>query len=210
MGNPIDLLGKQFGRLTVYESAPDRVSRGGSRKKAWRCRCKCGNNVTATTQDLRRGDVRSCGCLKRELTSARLTVHGGKGSHLYNVWKAMRRRCSDIKQKDYHNYGGRGISVCSEWNDDFSKFREWSLANGYNESLTIDRIDVNGNYEPSNCRWVTMKEQSNNRTTNVIVQLNGEKHTIKEWSEITGISYQTLYMRLRTYGWDPHRALSTQ
>lgn len=179
----------------------------GDSKRAWLCKCDCGNELIATTMDLRKGDVRSCGCLKLELDIDRAKTHGDHGTHLHNVWCAMRRRCRDKNYKDFDRYGGRGISVCAEWNHDYSVFKEWALSNGYKQYLTIDRIDVNGNYEPGNCRWVSMKEQANNRTNTKKIECDGETHTIKEWSELIGIPYSTLYMRLKK-GWSIERALN--
>lgn len=206
MGTPIDLMGQRFGRLTVTAQAEAHITTGGERKRCWVCICDCGNTSLATTQDLRKGDKRSCGCLKRDLDVARAIVHGKSGTHLYNVWKAMRRRCSDARQSDYKDYGGRGIRVCEEWSDNYLAFECWALNNGYKNGLTIDRIDTNGNYTPSNCRWATHQEQCNNRRSNVLYENDGVIHNIKTWSEISGIPYNTLYMRLRKHG-DIKRAL---
>ena len=118
-------------------------------------------------------------------------VHGQEPKRLYNTWCNMRRRCYEKQNHKYKNYGGRGIKICPEWLD-FCVFREWALSNGYSETLTLDRINVNGNYEPTNCRWVTQKIQQNNRSNNHLITYNGETHTMKEWSEITGISYRTI------------------
>lgn len=134
----------------------------------------------------------------------------GCSSRLYKCWAHMKERCYREADSDYKNYGGRGIRVCDEWRNDYLAFKEWALANGYEPSLTIDRIDYNGNYEPSNCRWATWKEQSNNRRGLHYLTYNGETKTLTEWSEITGISFTTLYMRLTTYGWSVEKALSTR
>lgn len=125
---------------------------------------------------------------------------------LYGVWKNMRQRCRDKNKEHYDRYGGRGISVCSEWND-YLIFREWAIKNGYKEGLTLDRIDTNGDYIPQNCRFVTWKEQQNNRTSNHKIYANGETHTIAEWSDITGISQRTIQSRIR-YGWDESMAVT--
>lgn len=207
MGAPLDLTNNKFGRLLVIEKAPNRIMGNGDSRRAWLCMCECGNKVVATTLDLRKGDVKSCGCLKQELDAKRRTIHGEHGTHLHNVWCAMRRRCRNENSKDYIHYGGRGIKVCSEWDKDFTCFKNWALSNGYSEELTIDRINVDGNYEPNNCRWTSMKAQSNNRSNSRFVTYNGETHTIQEWSEILNIPYNTLYMRLKN-GWSVDRALN--
>lgn len=119
-------------------------------------------------------------------------VHGGEPQKLYNAWCNMRRRCYEKKNHKYKNYGGRGIKICDDWLHDFCSFRDWALSNGYSETLTLDRVDVNGNYEPNNCRWVTQKTQQNNRSNNHRIEYNGEIHTMAEWAEITGISYRTI------------------
>ena len=126
--------------------------------------------------------------------------HGMARTRLYRSWTSMRNRCNWKKDKEYKHYGGRGIKVCDEWQNNFEPFMEWALSNGYDDTLTIDRIDVNGNYEPDNCRWITRKEQNNNMTSNVRLTHNGVTHNLTEWSKITEISYSTLQGRIRR-GW---------
>ena len=134
--------------------------------------------------------------------------HGMRYTRLYNIWRSMNQRCYNEKSVNFGRYGARGITVCDEWKEDFQSFHEWAMANGYSEELTIDRIDVNGNYEPSNCRWSTYKEQANNKRNSRIIECNGVSHTLGEWSEITGIRLATIWERLRK-GWSPERALTT-
>ena len=122
-------------------------------------------------------------------------VHGKEPKRLYFAWSNMRRRCYQKQNEKYASYGGRGIKVCDEWLHSFPAFREWALANGYKDNLTLDRIDANGNYEPSNCRWETQKTQQNNRRNNHRIEYNGETHTLAEWSEITGIPHYTISRR---------------
>lgn len=154
----IDLIGKRFGKLVVQNKAKNE-----GRWTCWDCVCDCGNRVIAKTRDLQKGDVNSCGCLFEEINKQRLTKHGKKNSRLYRIWGNMKTRCSNPTTKYYKYYGGRGITICEEWRNSFQRFYDWAMTNGYSDDLTIDRIDVNGNYEPSNCRWVTMKEQSKNK-----------------------------------------------
>lgn len=163
----IDLTGHKYGRWLVIERAPDHICPGGYRQVMWRCRCSCGNEKIVRGKTLRNGESRSCGCLQRELVGERASKHHGFGTRLYHVWNSMRQRCNNPNQQSYHNYGGRGISICKEW-DDYNVFRNWALEHGYQDDavrgeLTLDRIDVNGNYCPDNCRFVDMVTQANNK-----------------------------------------------
>ena len=133
--------------------------------------------------------------------------HGGRGTRLYYIWKTMRQRCNNPNCTKYRIYGQRGITICEEWND-FAEFRKWAMSNGYAENLTIDRIDVNGNYEPSNCRWATAKEQSNNRRNTRYIEYLDERHTVSEWSQITGFDSKLIWGRL-SRGWSAEKALTT-
>ena len=130
-------------------------------------------------------------------------------TRIYKTWQGMKSRCSYIRDSHYKNYGGRGVKVCEEWQK-FEPFCEWALDNGYDNYLTLDRIDVNGDYEPSNCRWIDRKTQANNRTNNRVIEYNNEKHTLSEWSEILCIKYSTLAARLNKYKWSVEQAFSTK
>ena len=132
--------------------------------------------------------------------------HGMRHTRIYNIWRGMRQRCSNPRCVNYKNYGGRGIKVCQEW-EDFQAFNKWAVGHGYSEELTIDRINVNGDYEPSNCWWITQKGQQNNRTNNRVLEVNGTSHTLAEWSDITGISISTIWARLKC-GWPMERAIT--
>ncbi len=132
--------------------------------------------------------------------------HGGAHTRLYNIWKSMRQRCINPKNSRYSVYGAKGIKVCKEW-DDFKKFRDWAIKNGYEKKLTIDRIDNSKGYSPKNCRWVSYKIQANNKTNNRFVTYRGETHTLGEWSEITGIKLATIWARLNK-GWSTEDALT--
>ena len=134
---------------------------GGSKH---RCRCDCGAVVDVGTDKLNSGKTRSCGCLRKEVAARNATRHGKCGTPLYNVLNTAHRRCENPKNHDYKWYGARGIRVCDDWSmENFLNFEEWALTNGYQPGLTLDRIDVNGNYEPGNCRWITIQEQQRNR-----------------------------------------------
>lgn len=158
-----DLTDRVFGRLTVARRGEDYLTPStGKRRPRWVCVCQCGAEKLVHAESLNAGKSLSCGCLQSEMLGERVRTHGGRGTRLYRVWVNMRVRCNDRSNKDFNHYGGRGITVCAQWLD-FSKFQEWALSNGYDDKLTIDRIDNDGNYEPDNCRWVTMKVQAGNR-----------------------------------------------
>ena len=134
--------------------------------------------------------------------------HGLRHKRIYNIWRSMRQRCMNPNCYSYKHYGAKGVSVCDEWQDP-KVFSEWAYKNGYADDLTIDRIDVNGNYTPDNCRWVTQKVQQNNRRNNSLLEYNGVTHTTHEWSEIVHISYRTLWARINVRGWNVEKALTT-
>ena len=150
-----NLTNKRFGRLTA-------VCRNGSQygNAAWDCVCDCGNIVNVSSNRLMSGNTRSCGCLEREERIARMTTHNLTNSSLYTTWESMKKRCYCKKHNGYKNYGGKGVTICEEWKNDFRKFYDWALANGYSKGLTIDRINPNGNYEPDNCQWLTRSENT--------------------------------------------------
>lgn len=151
----------------------------------WLCSCDCGNKVYVKTTDLTHGIKKSCGCL--QLISGHSNYkYGCRTNRLYTIWKGMKARCLNINDKYYYLYGGKGISICKEWINDFASFQLWALNNGYADNLSIDRIDSNGNYEPNNCRWATSFEQNNNKKIIVILQL-----TVKQKHWQNGVEYIT-------------------
>lgn len=154
----IDLTGQRFGRWVALRKSGNTPGGGA----IWSCRCDCGTQRDVIGQDLRNGKSSSCGCMKDELIGDRRRVHGETGTRIHRIWVNMRKRCLNPNATGYADYGGRGITFCEEWND-FIAFRDWSLENGYREDLTIERIDVDGDYEPSNCTWAGADVQSANR-----------------------------------------------
>lgn len=200
----MDLTGQRYGRLTVLQR--DGHIHG---KTAWICRCDCGKIVRKDANAMRQGYSLSCGCMRRELAAIRHTTHDHCGTRLYNIYHDMKARCYRKTCPKYSTYGARGIKICDEWLNDFTTFYDWAIANGYKENLTIDRIDNNGNYEPGNCRWVTNKVQSLNRRSNHILECQGQKKTISEWCEITGLSYSTISARVGKLQWSAEKALTT-
>lgn len=206
MTQPKDLTGQKFGELTAIKYA---YSKNNSRY--WLCLCTCGKEKIARTADLIAGKTKSCGCLQfktRQNTGLQSKKHGMTNSRIYNIWRRMRYRCYSNRDEHYKNYGQRGVAVCKEWLNDFSNFYNWAISNGYKDNLTIDRIDVNGNYEPLNCRWVDMKVQSNNKRNNHYISFNNEIHTISQWADLHNIRETTLCERLKR-GWSMEEALTT-
>lgn len=196
-----DIAGQRFGKLIAIE----RCGTDKWQNALWKCKCDCGNETVVKCNNLRSGMTLSCGCLKRE----NALKHGGSHTRLYRIWHGIIRRTEDSKRKEYANYGGRGIRMCQEWRNDFAAFREWALNNGYSDDLSIDRIDNNGDYTPSNCRWVSKYEQANNRTDTRYLTLNGITKSVREWADETGIPYARLKKRMRL-GWPDEKVLCTK
>lgn len=182
------LEGQQFGRLTALY----RLHNTKGRTK-WLCVCECGNLVEVKENNLLQGGSKSCGCSRKHIN----IKHGKTNTRLFTTWQNIKNRCYNNCNNEYKNYGGRGIAVCDEWLHDFMSFYNWSMVNGYNDNLTIDRIDNNGNYEPNNCRWVTMKQQQQNKRSNRNYTINGETHCLSEWCEILGLKYSTVQSRIQ-------------
>lgn len=199
-----DLTGQKFGRLLVIK----RLENNKYGRAMWLCLCDCGKSHIVEGGHLLNGTIKSCGCYNIDRTKETHTKHGKSESKIYNVLHSMRQRCHNSKNRGYKNYGARGITVCDEWldkEDGFMNFYNWAMSNGYDETApkgkcTLDRIDVNGNYSPENCRWITMKEQNRNKRNTTYLTCNEETHTLYEWSEIMGANPKSLYTRLRL-GW---------
>lgn len=188
-----DLTGQRFGRLTVIG-----LSERQSRKTYWICQCDCGNVSEHRSDGLLRGDIKSCGCYKREVSAENVSknhTHKQSGTRIYRIWQGMKNRCFDINDKRYERYGGRRITICDEWKNNFLAFYQWAMANGYDENLTIDRINNDGNYCPQNCRWATAKEQANNRSTNVHYKIGNVTKLLSEWCELFGLNFNTILAR---------------
>lgn len=200
-------IGRRFGRLVVESVSRER--RGKRDMIIAHCRCNCGREKDVFWQALADGRVKSCGCLNRELASMRgreSTKHGGSHTRLYGIFQAMHERCYRPQHMYYANYGGRGICVCDEWRRNFASFREWAMSHGYDDTLSIDRIDNDRGYSPDNCRWADALTQNNNRSTNRRLTATGQTHTISEWARISGIKESTIRERLKR-GWSIERAL---
>ena len=194
-----DLTGRRFGRWTVLYRTTDHIEPNGYKRVVYRCRCDCGKEVDVISGSLSKGQSRSCGCLQREYAKSGKgnRTHGMTGTRIYRAWKNMHTRCYNPKNKKYSRYGGRGIQICEEWNGEkgFENFKKWAYSNGYAENLTIDRIDNDGNYSPSNCRWIKQKAQASNKSTNRFIECDGNTKTVAEWGRTIGISPTHLYWR---------------
>ena len=201
MRKVVDMTGQKFGRLTVINEA----GRSKCCKALWLCVCSCGGNKVVLGRNLKKGTTKSCGCLRKEISKVKATTHGLSNSRTYSIWANLIQRCCNKKDKDYCNYGGRGISVCGRWLDSFNNFLEDMGMPPRGGS--IDRLNNNGNYEPGNCRWTTRKEQARNRRTNKLITYKGKTRPIVEWSEEVGINRNTLLDRINR-GWSVERALT--
>lgn len=191
-------IGDKFYSWTVIDDKPRKLKRKNPNLIGYLCECSCHNKTQKIIEKnaLLSGHSKSCGCTRHK-------KHGMAHSKIYRQWAVMKRRCYDTKLKGYNDYGGRGISVCDEWLNNFESFYQWAIANGYDETKSIDRINVNGNYCPDNCKWSTSKEQANNKRNNIILEYNGKSLTLKQWSEQdeVRIKYGTLLRRYHL-GWD--------
>lgn len=201
MGKRIEILpGEKFSRLTIISEAEKR-----SGMRYFHCRCDCGKEGIFRFTALRVGKVKSCGCLRDQQNATASLSHGLSKTSLYTSWHCMKQRCLNEKCKAYNHYGGRGITIYEPWLQ-FESFKIWALANGYKEGLTIERIEVNGNYEPNNCKWITQTEQCRNRRNNVIIEFNGLKLCVTDWAIKIGISNSAMQKRLAK--WPLEKALT--
>lgn len=212
MKNKIEVTeGQKYGKLTIIKE----VSPIGSKRRIL-CKCDCGNIKEYSMDRVIHGRTQSCGCLRNEMFFTHRNNNGtsvypkeATDSKLYKIWNSMKCRCYTVSSGAYFKYGAKGIRMCDEWKNDFMAFYNWALANGYSDELTIDRIDYRGNYEPSNCRWASIRTQANNKSNVRKYEYNGELHTMTEWSEIMNINYGALWVRLNVLGWSVEKALTT-
>ena len=205
MGKLIDLTGKRFGRWSVIRYIGYNRSNGA----IWECECDCGTIKNVIGKHLRNGNSISCGCYHSDELSKRLTTHGKTNTRIYWIYRQMKYRCSNPHHCCYNIYGGKGITVCDDWANNFESFYNWSMEHGYTDELTIDRIDSSKGYDPSNCRWVSYKVQNNNTSRNVRYTINGETKTISEWCDIYNVPLNRVYNRTKELGWDIEKALKT-
>ena len=202
MGKIKDMSGQKFGRLTVLKY----LYSDKRHKAIWQCKCECGKIHNVRGDMLRNGRIQSCGCLQDDRRKEVLTKHNKSHTRLYKVYHAMKTRCTQKNNREYKNYGARGIVVCQEWLDDFMNFYNWAMDNGYRDGLSIDRIDVNGNYEPSNCRWTDQKTQNNNKRNNIYLNYNGKTQTLMQWVDELNLTYSCVQHRYER-GWSTKEIL---
>jgi len=197
-----NIIGQRFGRLKVVSFSHKDKSK---KHSFFFCKCDCGNEKVVCSDNLKKGDTKSCGCLQKELTGKRFTTHGMSRSSIYHRWQNMVNRCLKNSDPAYKNYGGRGITVCDRWLK-FENFYE-DTKKGYKKDLTLDRINNNENYEKSNCCWATRKEQQQNTRRTIKIEYKNQKMCLKDWSKKLGIKYECLWYRLNN-GWDIERAFT--
>lgn len=210
-----DLTGKKFGRLTVLELHHSKQMYNKQGKKDghyyyWKCQCECGNIINVWSGHLISGHTFSCGCYKNELLADRVKKHGLSKTRICKIYRKMKGRCYNPNNPKYYTYGARGITICEEWlnkKTGLINFYNWSMANGYRDDLSIDRVDNNKGYSPANCRWADNFMQANNKTINHYITYKGETKTLAQWARTFNMKYRLLLGRIK-YGWDFERAIT--
>lgn len=192
-----DLTGKKFNYLTVLERFPENSK---DNHVQWICLCDCGNKRIVQGKHLKNGFVRSCGC--KDLAKR----HGLYHTRLHYIWSSMKDRCYNKNNSRYSDWGGRGISICDEWKDDFASFYNWAIETGYTDGLSIDRIDNDGDYCPDNCRWITAHEQCRNKRNNIRIEIDGETKILADWLKVYGMKRSTVFNRIKA-GMSPVEAV---
>ena len=203
----LDIVGQKFNRLLVLSESLERTNTG---KVQFKCKCDCGNIIISIGSKLKSGWTKSCGCLQKETISGMSisnSTHKQSKTNLYTIWASMKARCYNKKYECYERYGGRGIVVCDEWKNSFENFKR-DIGEKPGKDYSIDRIDFDGNYEPSNCKWSTRTEQENNKSTNRIIEHNGEKTTLAQLARKNRIEYRLLYSRIVKLKWDVNYAIT--
>lgn len=183
--------GERYGRLTIIREVEPA---GSSHKRVRRflCRCDCGNEIICRLPNLKSGTTKSCGCYRKFVSSNRRDCHHLQNTRIYRIWCGMKRRCYNKHNEHFDRYGGRGIIVCDEWKTDFMNFYDWAMSNGYDDKLSIDRINNEGNYEPSNCRWANQKQQIVNSTATIKCSLGGNIVSLSDIADILGVSFKRI------------------
>ena len=200
--NFIDLTGQKFNHLVVL-GISGRTQKG---QIIWECKCDCGCITQSVGNNLKNGRKKSCGCMTDRSFNKK---HGMTRTRIYSTWLSIKKRCYNPNNKDYYNYGGRGIEMCQEWKSSFVNFYDWAISNGYNDNLTIERKDNNKDYCPDNCKWIPMSEQSGNRRICRMITYNGKTQNLHKWCEEYGLDYKFVWQRIFVLNWDFEKAIST-
>ena len=200
----VDMKGKRYGRYVVIRY----MGENKRHESLWECKCDCGNIKVIPGIRLRKGGALSCGCLHKDEMIKRQTTHGLSHTRIHDIWKELKQRCTNKSNSKYKYYGEKGITVCDEWSNSFINFYNWSIENGYNDTLTIDRIDSSKGYDPSNCRWVSYKVQNNNKSDNKRYIIDGVNKTLSEWCQDYQVPFKRINNRI-SKGWDIYKALTT-
>lgn len=198
----INLVGEKFGKLTVIERVD--TPHGHVR---WRCKCDCGKECVVYGSSLKSGNTTSCGCYKAENARRLYSTVRQNDKQLYAIWNGIKQRCLNKNNRDYHNYGGRGIEICDEWANKYEAFYYWAIRSGYKTGLQIDRINNNGNYCESNCRFVNRKTQANNKRNNILYTIDGTTKSLAQWCNEYNQNYYMVYQRVSKLGWSIKDAL---
>lgn len=201
--------GERYGRLTIVREV-EPVGSNHKRVRRFLCRCDCGNEIICRLPNLKSGTTRSCGCYRKFVASNRRDCHHLKNTRIYRIWCGMKRRCYNKHNEHFDRYGGRGIIVCDEWKTDFMNFYDWAMSNGYDDKLSIDRINNEGNYEPSNCRWANQKQQVVNSTAAIKCSLGGNIVSLSDIADILGVSFKRIrrIVYMLNNGYDMNEILS--
>lgn len=200
-----DITGQKFGRLTALYKLHNTT---GNTK--WLCICDCGNFAEVTISNLTTSHTKSCGCYQIDMAIKNGTKHGKYNTRLYKIWQGMKDRCYNKNIIAYKDYGARGIIICDAWRNNFTNFYDWAINNGYKDNLTIERVDVNGNYEPENCCWATPTQQARNRRNTKYITYHDETKPLAEWCDILNLNYDMVYDRIYQYHWSIEEALTLE
>jgi len=201
MSKLIDIIGNRYNNLVVVKRLEN--AKGGV--TVWECICDCGNTTKVRGKNLKNGSVKSCGCKNKE---PKHLIHNMSNTRLYREWYSIKSRCYNNKEDSYKNYGGRGITMCDDWKNSFVSFMNWALKNGYSDELSIERNDVNGNYEPSNCTWIPLNRQSANRRSSYIIEYKGETHNLTDWCKRLDLPFKFIHNRIYKLGWSFEKAIT--
>lgn len=201
MSRFVDITGKRFNDLVVIERMEN--AKGGV--TVWKCQCDCGNITTVRGSNLKNGSVKSCGCRIHKSHNA---THRMSKTRLYREWALIKSRCFNKNIKSYKDYGGRGIKMCNEWADSFETFRDWAYQSGYTDELTIERVDHDGDYCPTNCTWIPFNKQQKNRRTSYAIEYNGKTQDLVSWCNELGLPYKNVHNRIYKLGWSFEKAIS--